>query len=111
LVGLASLHYDLHPNIIFLQEVSLNQAALTAVAATMGLQVWYSAAGPRTMAVLSALPLTVTVVEAGRVKQVLYQSLGFLHFHLPAGNGGMAERNALLRRLHPELTANTVPPS
>jgi hypothetical protein len=55
LAGLAGLNYDLHPSIIFLQEVHLLPPALTAVATSMGLTAWISEAGQRTMAVLSKL--------------------------------------------------------
>jgi hypothetical protein len=45
LAGLAGLHSDLHPDIIFLQEVSLQPQALQAVAAALGLQALVSEAG------------------------------------------------------------------
>jgi hypothetical protein len=84
---------------------------LQAVAAALGLQVWISEAGMRTMAVLSRLPLTVTIVEAGHVQLVQYLTFYAYHVHLPSGFANFVARRDLLRCLRPLLARSLSPPA
>jgi exonuclease III len=110
LAGLAGLHADIHPDIIFLQEVAIPVASLRAVAATLGLQAWASVAGRRTIAVLSCHPLIVTDIEPGYCQQVNFHSVSFFHFHCPAGANNRIQREELFCRCHRLLARFPVPP-
>jgi exonuclease III len=110
LAGFAGLFTDIRPDIVCLQEVALPLPALEAVAAGLGLTVWPSSFGRRTIAVLSRLPLTVIDIDPGFCQHISFHSLNLFHFHCPSGGEYRQQRAALFRRCHRLLARFPVPP-
>jgi hypothetical protein len=112
MAGLPALLRENRPHFVFFQEVGPT-AQLSGLASATGYTVHKSTCdSPRqTMAVLSREPgVRVTDIKASYIQFVQWESLFFVHFHLPSGPIEQAAREAMLRRLCPRLRL-AVPPT
>jgi exonuclease III len=112
LAGLHSLVRDLHPNIIFLQEVNTTEQELKDLAQSLGYNSFMSLRKQprRGIAVLADQEANVEEIKPGYLQNLEYQGVQFLHFHAPAGSDGQQEREALFREAKPLINRGQIPP-
>jgi len=99
LAGLHSLVRELHPDLLFLQEVNLKEPDLQAVASSLGYKAYRSqqAQPRRTIAILARHEVTVTDVRPGMMQRMCIGGLSLLHVHAPSGTTNYMERKLLFK--------------
>jgi len=112
LAGLHSLVRELHPDLLFLQEVNLKEPDLQAVASSLGYKAYRSqqAQPRRTIAILARHEVTVTDVRPGMMQRMCIGGLSLLHVHAPSGTTNYMERELLFKEARGIISSSSIPP-